>query len=167
MPNRVIKSRARTSSVELSDCLRSLIALELMSRSNIIYLISPWISDMPLVDNRFGQFRAIMPELGKTQLGLADVLLTLADRGSCVRVMYRPEVPQTEQFLRRLPAMIERKSIDHLHEKGFICDHFYLRGSMNFTYSGVNINEESIELTTESEQVANALIEAHHMWENF
>jgi hypothetical protein len=36
---------------------------------------------------------------------------------------------------------------------------------MNFTYSGVNLNDESIELTTEPEQVALALLEADHRWE--
>jgi hypothetical protein len=153
--------------VQLTEVLRSLIALELMAPSETISLISPWISDMPLVDNRFGQFRAIMPEMGKTQLGLVDVLITLAERGCQVRVMYRPHVPQTEGFLRRLPPFIKCKAIEHLHEKGLICNHFYLRGSMNFTYSGVNLNEESIELTTQPDQVAKACLEAQYMWETF
>lgn len=167
MPDRIIKSRARSSSVQLTDLLRSLMSLELMAPSQSLYLISPWISDMSLVDNRFGQFRAIMPEMGKAQLGLVDVLKTLSERGSQVRVMYRPGVSQTRNFLDRLPAVIERREIEHLHEKGFICNHFYLSGSMNFTYSGVNINEESIELTTDPEKVAGALMEAQHMWETF
>jgi len=107
-----------------------------------------------------------MPEMSKGQLGLVDVLTILAERGSQVRVMYR-HTPQTERFLRRLPSIVERKEIEYLHEKGFICSHFYLRGSMNFTFSGVNINEESIELTTEPDQVAGAHIEAQHMWETF
>jgi hypothetical protein len=52
-----------------------------------------------------------------------------------------------------------------MHEKGLIGDHFYLRGSMNFTYSGVNLNDEHVELTTEPEQVALALAEAKATWE--
>jgi len=167
MANRTIKSRARSSSVQLTDVLGSLVALELMSPSETIYLISPWISDMPLIDNRFGQMRAILSGMGKTRLGLVHVLTTLAERGSQVRVMYRAHIPQTTQFLRRLPPIVNHRAIDHLHEKGFICNHFYVRGSMNFTYSGVNVNEESIELTTEPEQVAGALMDAQHMWETF
>jgi phosphatidylserine/phosphatidylglycerophosphate/cardiolipin synthase-like enzyme len=153
--------------VQLTDALRSLVALELLVPSKQIYLISPWISDMPLLDNRFGQFRAIMPELGKVRMGLVDVLNTLAERGSKIWVMYRPQATGIAHVLHRLSPTIYRKEISHLHEKGLICDGFYLRGSMNFTYSGININEESIELTTEPSVVASALNEAKTMWETF
>ncbi len=35
---------------------------------------------------------------------------------------------------------------------------------MNMTYSGVKINEESVELTTDSEMVVSALNEARAAW---
>ena len=60
---------------------------------------------------------------------------------------------------------IQVRRVETLHEKGLIGDHFYLRGSMNFTYSGIHINDEHIELTTDSEQVTRALLEARHRWE--
>ncbi|HSH82660.1 MAG TPA: phospholipase D-like domain-containing protein DpdK [Herpetosiphonaceae bacterium] len=165
MANRVIKSRARNSSLQLSDCLASLLALELISPSRRLYLLSPWISDMALLSSRFGQFRAIMPELGSTELRLAGVLTALAERGAEIRVLCRRGHAYTEAFLRSLPGEVQWRYIDTLHEKGLIGDHFYLRGSMNFTYSGVNLNDESVELTTEPSEIALALAEADQLWE--
>lgn len=165
MANRIIKSSARTSALQLADCLQSLFALELLAPSREMYLISPWISDMPLLPNRFGQFRALMPDLEQPSLSLLDLLTTLSDRGSAVRILYRAWQRQTEDFLRRLSPPVEWRSSDTLHEKGLVTTHFYLRGSMNFTYSGVNLNDETVELTTDPETVALALIEARQRWE--
>lgn len=165
MANRVIKSRARSSSLQLADCLSSLFALELMSPSRRLYLLSPWLSDMPLISSRFGQFRTIMPQLGQSEMRLAGVLTALTERGTQVRVICRPGHQQTEEFLRRLPPEVEWRHIESLHEKGLIGERFYLRGSMNFTFAGANLNDESVELTTEPEVIALALIEAEQMWE--
>ena len=165
MPNRHIKSSARNSSPQLTDCLCSLLALELLSPSPELYLFSPWLSDMPLLSNTFGQFRAIIPEATEGQVRLAVILATLAERGAQVRLLCRPDQPTTEDFLRKLPPTIVVKQANTLHEKGLISSHFYLRGSMNFTFSGVNLNDEHVELTTDPEQVALALLEAQQRWE--
>lgn len=168
MQNRIIKSRARTSSTQLTDCLSSLLVLELLHPSKQLYLISPWISNVPLLTNRFGQFRALMPEMSKSQLGLADILCLLHERGTLVRVVCLPpprQQPSTADFLRRLPEEVEWRYDEVLHEKGLLTDHFYLRGSMNFTYFGVNINDEHIELTSDPATVATALLEALRSWE--
>lgn len=165
MPNRSIKSKARTGSLQLADCLSSLFALELMCPGPEMYLISPWISNIALISNRFGQFRAIMGDSGEGDLRLATILHTLAERGVKVRIMHRSKHQQTEEYLNLLPENIERRGIETLHEKGLITHNFYLRGSMNFTYSGVNLNDESVELTTDPQDVALALLEARQRWE--
>jgi len=165
MANRTIKSRARSSSVQLADSLSSLFVLELMSPGRELYLISPWISDMTVIKGHFGQFRAIMPELGRSELRLAGALTVLAERGVQVRILCRSDQQQTQEFLRRLPREVEWRYVDTLHEKGLIGEHFYLRGSMNFTFSGVNLNDESVEVTTDPEVIALALTEARQMWE--
>jgi hypothetical protein len=165
MPNRVIKSNVRTSSLQLADCLGSIFAAELLAPSREMMLISPWISNVVLLTNSFGQFRALMPEIGKTELALAELLSTLSERGTHICIIYRPNHPQTTDFLRRLPSAIERRASETLHEKGLITDHFYLRGSMNFTHSGVNLNDESVELTTDPHDVAYAMAEARKHWE--
>jgi len=165
MPNRIIKSIARKSSIQLTDCLSSLLALELLSPSRIIYLFSPWISDVLLLSNRFGQFRPLVPELAENDVRLAPLLNILVERGSQIRLLCRPDQPYTEDFLRKLSADIEVKRVETLHEKGLMSEHFYLRGSMNFTFSGINLNDEHVELTTETHEVALALAEAQQRWE--
>jgi PLD-like domain len=166
VPNRIVKSYSRSSTVELADVLASLFSLELLSPSPVLYIISPWLSDMPILDNQYGQFRAVIGDYGRESLGLAAVLTLLAERGTQVRVMTRGGHLQTDEFLRKLPLEVEQKRIATLHEKGLVSHHYYLRGSMNFTFSGVNINDESVELTTDSEDVTLALKLAEQRWES-
>ena len=163
--NRIIKSRSRSSLVLLSDCISSALSLELLYPSKEVYLISPWISDVPLLNNKQGQFRAVVPESPIDWIRLGDLLSLLSDRGSNVFILCRSDQPQNDEFLQRLPETIKYKKTKRLHEKGLITDNFYLRGSMNFTYSGVNLNDESVELTTEKEIVAQALLEAQLSWQ--
>jgi hypothetical protein len=166
MSNRIIKSQARSSSVQLTDCISSLFALELLSPSPKIYLISPWIGDVPLLNNSFGQFRSITPEMTKRWIGLADLMNMLAERGTEVCILTRTNQPHNASFLRRLSPVVYCKQTSTLHEKGLVTQHFYLRGSMNFTYSGVNLNDESIELSTDPEIISQAFIEAEQGWNN-
>jgi hypothetical protein len=151
------------------DCLSSVLSLELMSPSPEFYLISPWLSNVVLINNRFGQFRAISRELSKDELGLIDIITLLVGRGTTVRIMCRPDHDPTQAFLSEL-ARLKRKNIEwrqtkHLHEKGMITAHCYLRGSMNFTYAGVNLNDESIEITDNQNEIFRAQQEARVSWE--
>jgi hypothetical protein len=118
-----------------------------------------------LLGNSFGQFRAVVPEVSESDLRLSTLLNVLSERGAQVRLVCRPNQSRTEDFLRRLSSAIQVKHVETLHEKGLIGEHFYLRGSMNFTYSGIHLNDEHVELTTEPEQVALALAEAKQLWE--
>jgi hypothetical protein len=78
--------------------------------------------------------------------------------------MTRPE-ERNQTFLRDLPRSIMIKNVQDLHDKVWVTNGFYLRGSMNFTYFGLNINSESIEVSTDDESVAQAMVEARHQWD--
>jgi hypothetical protein len=43
---------------------------------------------------------------------------------------------------------------EELHEKGVLGDSYYLSGSLNFTFSGIEINEELVHLITEPADLA-------------
>jgi hypothetical protein len=45
-----------------------------------------------------------------------------------------------------------------LHIKGLAGTHFALKGSMNFTYNGVEVLEEVVELETDLSRVASLLL---------
>lgn len=162
MPNRVIKSTAHAAARTVNDVLRSIFALELFSPSKAIYLISPWITDFALLDNAFGQFRVLLPE-ENDNVRLSSFLNALVEQGSSIYVLSRPGL--SNDFLMRLHPNIERKTTPSLHEKSFLTDHFYLRGSMNFTHSGLNRNDEHVEVTTELADLAQARIAAQTLWE--
>lgn len=168
MPDRIITSHSRGSSVQLVSCLSSLLALELLKPGKELYLISPWLSNMPLLDNRFGQFRALVGEENRTVLHLGNILALFAARGTQVRILYRAPVEgNTRQFVENLSnvANLECRAKRDLHAKGLITSHFYVHGSMNFTYAGIKINDESVRITRDEATIWQALQEARVMWE--
>lgn len=114
MAKGLVKSRARTSALQLANCVQSLFTLELVAPSKELYLISPWVTNMPLLPNRFGRFRSLMPDLGLTSLSLLDLLTAFGERGTSIRIMYRARQRETEEALARLPAFIERRSSEAL-----------------------------------------------------
>ena len=161
MPQRVFRSVAKKNNVRLTDILGSLFALELLSPSQYFYVISPFLSEVSLLDNRYGQYRALLFEQTETWVGLAALLNALAAREVTVRVMYQPDA---RPFVKTLSDAVEKQERSTLHEKGLVSDHFWLSGSMNYTYSGVNQNDEQISLVTDKAQVAQAMLDVHERW---
>ena len=51
-----------------------------------------------------------------------------------------------------------------LHEKGLLGDDFYLSGSMNFTFGGVELLEEAVKFDTAEDAVAQARLVFHERW---
>lgn len=142
--------------------VRSVFLAELIHSSLDIYLVSPWVSDFHLLDNRDGKFQRLLPTLDFRQLSFSDVLSTLIKRGSSLTLVTRP-LESNSQFIaeirRKVPAdRILIHEIEgwgkggNIHEKGLLFRSnglertVYLAGSMNFTYSGVEMNMEAVTL---------------------
>lgn len=162
MPNRIIKSTAHAAGMALYDALGALFALELFAPSEVIFLISPWISDFVVLDNAFGQFRTLLPE-DTGQVRLSALLNALADQDTAIHVLTREGV--SRDFMQRLSPEIRYKTRQNLHEKTLLTDHFFFRGSMNFTHSGLTRNDEHIELSTEPNDLAQAWVASRMLWE--
>jgi hypothetical protein len=165
MANRVIQSAARTSSMQLEEVLASLFALELLFPSKELFIFSPWLSNIEILNNRQGQFRALFPESDGIKIQLSSILNKLSDAGQAIFIMTRPDHHWTEEFLLKLNPSIKVKQLETLHEKGVISQYFYLRGSMNLTYSGIHLNDEHVEITNEASAVAEARLRAWQRWE--
>jgi PLD-like domain len=167
MDDCIITTRMRGHSVYLMNRLSSLFVSELLDPGRELYLISPWLSNMIVVDNRFDQYYALCHDLGKEVLRLADILQLLAQKGADIRIIARPNHDPTRFFLNSLSKhrKITWRFNAKEHEKGLISAHFCLSGSMNFTYSGVNINKERVELSKTPEKVFSVLQEARLSWE--
>ncbi|WHY58649.1 phospholipase D-like domain-containing protein DpdK [Peribacillus simplex] len=162
MHNRTIRSH--NSSVTLIDCLASIFSLEAVLPSKEIYLISPFLSNSPLIRNRLGQYSDLFPMIEGKIIYLSDILNTLSWKGSKIRIICDPNRVETKRFISQLNE-VEIKKLNNNHEKGLMTSHIYLHGSMNFTFSGININGENIRITSDRSEVNQALLAARTRWE--
>jgi hypothetical protein len=98
------------------------------------------------------------------------VLLHLAERGAVVHVATRADEPHNNDFLSRLAGAqtgegnlrIHRAA--ELHDKGVLGDGFYLAGSMNFTFSGISINQEALHFSTDGATIAQHQVLFRSRW---
>lgn len=167
--NRVIRKSQQASAAEAADLLAGLFCAELSHPSRCLWLVSPWISDVELLDNRTGGFDALT-RFGKRRVRLSEILVTLAVDG-CTVVIGTTSDDHNLRFLERLTALaadanIERRIMvridtsDNLHTKAVTADDFVLSGSMNITFNGIQVREEYIDLRTDEAFVAQARMDA-------
>ncbi|MFS9547310.1 phospholipase D-like domain-containing protein DpdK [Klebsiella pneumoniae] len=130
----------------------------------LIWLISPWISDFDIIDNRGGQWSFLDPSWGARMISFQELLATAANNGCPLRIVTRPDT-RNKVFVERLLA---RLSPDHdvqytyhenLHAKDMLTKNFLLRGSMNYTWSGANLNDEHLLFSTNKTIISDTLIE--------
>ncbi len=161
----IFKGRMR-SEHEVESLLQSILAAELVAPSDVIWLVSPWISDVQVLDNRAGAFAGVEPRWGRHMVVLSDVLSTLVRRGSRLVIATRPDDHNT-RFVHALRAAIASAGLadrlvvhqddrEALHEKGLLGDDYYVSGSMNFTENGIRINDETLSFELTSEVVSQA-----------
>lgn len=163
MPSRMIRSHR--GSQTLKDSLSSYFALEMVKPSKEIYLISPWIGNSPIFDNSYNQVSDLFPFAESKTIYLSDVILALTWLGCKVKLICNPEHKNTGEFLNLLGNKVEYRLLEDNHEKGLISENFYLHGSMNFTYFGININGECIRITTNVNEINSASISVRARWE--
>jgi hypothetical protein len=149
--------------------IETVFAAECLSPSDVVWVVSPWISDVLVFDNRGGSFGHLFPEAGERELRLSEVLLRLAAAGTTIVVATRDD-PKNNPFLTAV-SVGKRGSDDirvvksnDLHEKTLAGNDFVLSGSMNFTQAGLDWNEEQVTLDTDAETVAAARRDLRDRW---
>jgi len=163
---RIIHSRV--SSRQVPDLLQAIFVAEMIAPSSCLWLISPWISDIPLIDNSANSFQYLNATWARGKVRFSQVLKALADGGTTIHVATRP-LPHNYGFIGSLGEAAASDQIvihlvEELHEKGIVGDTFYLGGSMNFTYNGISINEEAVIYETTPEIVAARRIIFNDRW---
>lgn len=163
---RIFRSSA-TSNAEVRELLESLFATELLFPSRCLWLVSPWLSDIEILDNRSGTFASLEPQWGPRQIRLAEILVRLIATGSHVVIATRSG-EHNDTFLRKLGDLVSASGVsdrlivhqnETLHLKGILGRDFYLSGSMNLTFNGVEVLEEGITLETAEEAIGAARIQ--------
>lgn len=173
---RIFKDR-NTNRSELRQLLETIFIAEIMYPSEELWMVFPWISDVLILDNRTGAFNQIMPHWPKEQIRLSEILFELIKRGCSLRLVTRPGQAQTEMFLANLSVKVSglnQKNIsvsytENEHIKGMLGDNFYLNGSMNLTYNGIEMLREEIVFTLVQEEIETARFHLNvfnPQWEN-
>lgn len=164
MRTRNLRTTAFASREELADALQALFIAELLAPSTPLWIVTPWISDVVVVDNRAARFTGLLPDVPRRPIRLAETLLAQLQRGGTVVIACRPDDHNrtfTEQLAERtreagVGDRLLYRFAEDLHEKGVLTRHLLLSGSMNLTYNGLRRLEESILLTDDDDSVARA-----------
>jgi phosphatidylserine/phosphatidylglycerophosphate/cardiolipin synthase-like enzyme len=152
------------------DFLQSLFIAELVRPSARLWLSSPWISDVEVIDNSARQFSSLNPEWPARRIRLVEVLASLLDRGAAVVIIVN-EDPHNDEFLERMALLTEQHPgrvtlirVANIHEKGILGGYFTLNGSMNLTYNGFYINQEFLIYRTDPAVIAERRLTLEEHW---
>jgi phosphatidylserine/phosphatidylglycerophosphate/cardiolipin synthase-like enzyme len=177
MSQRIIRREFDQSRAAVADLLQAILVSEMVTPGKRLLLVSPWVSDFPVIDNRSGFFSQLDPRWGASRIRLSSVLRSLMARGTVVYLALRPDQRENE-FVERLEMAVQADGTEGrlivrrsekasvAHEKALVGDDWALHGSMNFTYSGVELNGELITYTTENETVSELATELYSMFWN-
>jgi len=171
---RVFKSQ-QTGSATIRELLQSMFVGEMLGSGGArIWIVSPWVSNIVLIDNRSivlidnrsGNFDSFRPEWGRREVRLADVLIGLMAHGTEVVLVTR-DLETNRPFLNRLQEATAMYAIDEqlivqldplLHTKGILLSHSLLIGSMNLTYNGLEMNDEWIQFSIDPDDIATTIL---------
>lgn len=163
---RIFKTQT-TGVATIQELMQTMFVAEVLKPGEDIWIVSPWISNVVLIDNRSGNFDALNPEWGRREIRLADVLVTLMSHGTKAHIVTRDE-SSNDSFRTRITDLAGEHDLedslsehihDKLHTKGILLSRCLLMGSMNLTYSGMTINDEWVEFSHDPADLARTRLE--------
>jgi len=163
---RIFKSQT-TGQAELRELLEMMFAAELLAPSRELWLVSAWVSNVEILNNEDGAYDSFMPDWGRRSLKLTETLCYMMLQGCAVRMVANASDHNARTF-DQLQGLARDWGVEHhlttlrretLHIKGLLTDHFYLSGSMNLTFNGLTINDESLVLDTSASAIIQARLE--------
>ena len=161
---RLFKSKTTGSSV-LKELLLHICIAEFMKPSENFWIISPWVSDVSIIDNTSSNFDILNPDWRGRHIKLSEIIIKILSNGTNLYLVTRPDQKNlpfinlienrtTEEGLGE-GLIIKQREL--LHSKGIVSEHGCLSGSMNITISGLEFNEESIWYFTKKSQITEEL----------
>jgi phosphatidylserine/phosphatidylglycerophosphate/cardiolipin synthase-like enzyme len=163
---RIFKSQ-HTGVATIRELLQTMFVGEMLLVGEKIWIVSPWVSNVVLIDNRAGNFDTLNPEWSRREIRLVDVLVALMARGCHVVIVTR-DLETNRGFINQLSDISERNALEShvtikthnpLHTKGILLSKCLLMGSMNLTYNGLEMNDEWIQFSIDSEDIAKTRLE--------
>ena len=111
MSTRDLRTTAFASREELADALQSLFVSELLLPSKPLWIVTPWVSDVPIIDNCAGRFRGLIPGLAHRWIRLGELLEHQIERGGSIVLACRPN-DHNETFTGLLSRRLRSLGID-------------------------------------------------------
>jgi hypothetical protein len=152
MMRRQFLQTAVDSRNSVRELLQIVFASELLAPSRCLWVVSPWLRDIPILDNTTGSFLSLCPDFPRSEVRLSLVLRELLVRGSHVVIATRPEDGNSQVIETLRSVDMDDEVTFHeraeLHAKGIVGDHFSLIGSMNLTYNGLDHLTEMLVFET-------------------
>jgi len=104
-------------------------------------------------------------------MSFLEVLATIVQRGAHLLLLTRPE-GDNRRAVKRLGALVGSDSAERirmefragLHTKVMVGDDYCLTGSMNFTRSGIEKNDETVTFSTDPERVGALRLELREQY---
>jgi hypothetical protein len=148
------------------DVMHTVFVSELLRPSSPLWIVSAWLSDVVVVDNRGGELLSLAPALPIRELRLVEVLTEIVSRGGEVEVVVR-EAPHNRSVVGRLREIAARSHTGSLriqerpalHDKMLATANLLVEGSMNFTHRGAEVNEEGVRISANPSDVAEQRME--------
>lgn len=164
---RTVRTTPRVG-LNAADVLTAALTSELLEPSPHLWLVSPWISDIVVLDNTEGHLDVVLDHGHAGSITLSEVLAQLTRMGTQLHVAVRPD-DHNLAFLGRLERALGGRLLDihhheDLHEKTLCGNDWLVSGSMNFTWRGLELNEEAITYSIDPQLAAQTRLEFEHRW---
>jgi hypothetical protein len=151
------KAGGRAAMMELIEAAFS---AELLAPGQDLWIVSPWLSDVPILGNEAGGYTTLCPDFSRTRVPVSSLLGELVQRGTTVHVVTRPD--EGDAVVRNArsvagdsaPQRLRHVRVKELHAKVMLSRSMAIRGSMNLTFNGTGFLDELESFTTDPEEIA-------------
>ncbi|GGO01989.1 phospholipase D-like domain-containing protein DpdK [Micromonospora parathelypteridis] len=166
---RVVRTSGSTG-VRIDGILATVLLAELMAPSRHLWLVSPWIGDVDVIDNRAAAYDSVFVDPSSRVYTFAQVLAGITHGGGRLSVVTRPD-PFNDVFIDRLlrqaaPGYAQVVCAEDVHEKTLCGDDWLMTGSMNFTYRGMRVNDEIVSYRVDPAIASTARVDFARRFEN-
>jgi len=136
------------------------------------WLVSPWVTDFDLLDNRAKNWSNLNPAWEARKIRFYEVLIFCLESGCEINLVTLRD-GKSDVFLNRLLSGFDSDTglsiikSEKLHLKGLLTRDIWVAGSLNFTYSGLNRNQEQVVVDSNPDTLLEAKLEFDHLYGGF
>lgn len=156
---RILLASRRGSRAAMMELVESAFAAELLSPGPDLWIVSPWLSDVPVLGNEAGGYTTLCPDFARGRVPVSHVLGELVQRGTTVHIVTRPN--EGRAVVRNIGSVagdsasrrLRHVQVKELHAKVLLSRSMAIRGSMNLTYNGTEFLDELESFTSDPKEI--------------